>query len=254
MSTTNKNNNAEAETFAPVCISIDNEKRNDWEREIRALLDDCTLEIEAAIKTANIPLNKEIVGDCLTLWKREVRTPDPTYKPQGWGKYLKRMIVSYQWEHTENIDAEFNKQLEAMLQQTPSILHEQLKTAVDARKELLLEQVLKVKNTYDHRRISAKLCNFFDISSDGHIIIDEKKFSAWLDDKCARYVRTPEGFKVYQTQKQIAEALTKFKSLLRNVETPVTRLFIETSDDIVRPITFDFDTYAKHPESTHTHN
>lgn len=158
------------------------------------------------IKEANLPITQEIVLDCLTITKEEVRT-FPTDKN---GKISKLGQVSTIYKHCPSIDAEFAKQMELATEGKPKVTADVFKSEIESVATTFKESVFKVfANLGSNSKESTAELQKYMVVEHGEIRLPEDIEERAKQDTGV-FCKTEEQAQAFEAHKQAADAIAAF--------------------------------------------
>lgn len=196
------------------------------------------------IKEANLPITQEIVLDCLTITKEELRT-FPTDEKGNFSELGQTSIV---YKHCPSIDAEFAKLMELATEGKPKVIANVFKSEIESTATAFKESVFKVfANLGSNSKESTEKLQKYLIVDGGEIKLPED-IEERVKQDTGVFCKTEEQAQALEAHRQAAEAINAFlahfpKRCHPQMPAEVGNLFKFGEDGSIQPQLIDYSLY-----------
>lgn len=200
-----KKKEAKKTEFKPVFVGENTVEKMELMRNLNAQLTKAQ-DFIPLLQGAELPITQEIVLDCLTITKEEVRT-FPTDKN---GKISKLGQVSTIYKHCPSIDAEFAKLIELATSDKPKVTADVFKAEIESVATTFKESVFKIfANLGSNSKESTAELQKYMVVEHGEIRLPEDIEERAKQDT-GIFCKTEEQAQAFEAHKQAADAIAAF--------------------------------------------
>ena len=158
------------------------------------------------IKEANLPITQEIVLDCLTITKEELRT-FPTDEKGNVSAFGQTSTI---YKHCPSIDAEFAKMSELATEGKPKVIANGFKSEIESTATAFKESVFKVfANLGSNSKESTAELQKYMVVERGEIKLPED-IEERVKQDTGVFCKTEEQAQAFEAHKQAADAIAAF--------------------------------------------
>lgn len=192
-------------TFSPIFVGENSVQKTECLRNLRFQLNKAQ-EFIPLIKEANLPITQEIVLDCLTITKEELRTFPTDEK----GNISALGQTSTIYKHCPSIDAEFAKMSELAIEGKPKVIANGFKSEIESTATAFKESVFKVfANLGSNSKESTAELQKYMVVEHGEIRLPEDIEERAKQDTGV-FCKTEEQAQAFEAHKQAADAIAAF--------------------------------------------
>ena len=192
-------------TFSPIFVGENSVQKNECLRDLRFQLNKAQ-EFIPLIKEANLPITQEIVLDCLTITKEELRTFPTDEK----GNISALGQTSTIYKHCPSIDAEFAKMSELATEGKPKVIANGFKSEIESTATAFKESVFKVfANLGSNSKESTAELQKYMVVERGEIKLPED-IEERVKQDTGVFCKTEEQAQAFEAHKQAADAIAAF--------------------------------------------
>lgn len=192
-------------TFSPIFVGENSVQKTGCLRDLRFQLNKAQ-EFIPLIKEANLPITQEIVLDCLTITKEELRTFPTDEK----GNISALGQTSTIYKHCPSIDAEFAKMSELATEGKPKVIANGFKSEIESTATAFKESVFKVfANLGSNSKESTAELQKYMVVERGEIKLPED-IEERVKQDTGVFCKTEEQAQAFEAHKQAADAIAAF--------------------------------------------